>query len=344
MGTVTHSIGIGGTHDYTSLSAWAAALPANLVTDGNAQVAQLYFNGPGDGEFVTSAGNILTLTGHTTDTVNTITITTGPGQSFRDNANVRTNALTYNASNGVAIRTSGPNYATTISIGDDNTFLSNLQIQNTVYSSSVITHAGTGKLVADNCIFTGAINNLNQNFGSSSIFNNCLFEHITTFGHGTVVNRGTNHFNFCTFVEVSDLSSASDGVGVAYETSYFTNCAIFGSPNAISIYASTIVSTNCATDDTTPPSGFTGSLTFTSQFEGITSTAPDWRLKTGSALINSGVSDASGAFDISGLARPVGAGYDIGAWEFGAAGPAAQTLIATLYTDMNMKPTLPRIV
>src|SRR5262249_25313543 len=98
MGIVTKTIGTSG-RDYSTVQAWEDALPANLVTDGNSQVGQCF----NDSEF-TVAGDILTISGETTDASHTITITTGSGQSFRDNAGVQTNALLYNVSNGVGLR------------------------------------------------------------------------------------------------------------------------------------------------------------------------------------------------------------------------------------------------
>src|SRR6478672_9252824 len=120
MPTVVKTIGSGGGRDYSTLAAWGASLPANLVTDGNSYEGDCY----NDSEFTGSA-TLLTLSGHTTDASHTITLTTGPGQSFRDNANVQTNALNYSSSSGVGINSSVA-YAGTISITDSNVFLSNL--------------------------------------------------------------------------------------------------------------------------------------------------------------------------------------------------------------------------
>jgi hypothetical protein len=78
MPTVVNTIGSGAGRDYSTLAAWAASLPANLVADGNSYQGDCY----NDSEFTGSA-TLLTLSGHTTDASHTITLTTGPGQSFQ---------------------------------------------------------------------------------------------------------------------------------------------------------------------------------------------------------------------------------------------------------------------
>jgi hypothetical protein len=58
------------------------------------------------GEIVCATGGTacLSLSAHTTDATHAIRFTASSGQSFIDNASVRTNELTYNASNGAGIR------------------------------------------------------------------------------------------------------------------------------------------------------------------------------------------------------------------------------------------------
>src|SRR5437660_1117226 len=149
MPTVVRAIGSGGGRDYSTLAAWAASLPANLVSDGNSYRGECY----NDAEF-TGSSTLLTLSGHTTDASHTITLTTGAGQSFRDNAGVQSNALAYNQANGVAI-TSSVGYAVgTFNIADANVTISNLQIKNTASNGLAGYSEGSGvtALTVDNCI------------------------------------------------------------------------------------------------------------------------------------------------------------------------------------------------
>lgn len=70
------------------------------------------------------------------------------------------------------------------------------------------------------------------------------------------------------------------------------------------------------TDQASPPTGFS-QVTYTSQFQGTTASALDFRVKSGANLINTGTSDSTnGATDIAGTSRPAGSGWDIGSWEF----------------------------
>jgi hypothetical protein len=93
--TVTKIIGTGG--DYTTIAAWLAACPANLVT------ADQIWQGKLKNQTFNEA---VVFSGITTDATRYIELTTDTGASFRDNASVRSNALRYNASNGAAITSS----------------------------------------------------------------------------------------------------------------------------------------------------------------------------------------------------------------------------------------------
>src|SRR6266566_6837248 len=130
MGTVVKTSRSGGGGDYTTILAFLAAVPANLVTDGNSYVGNCY------NDAVFDDGQI-SFSGHTTDSTHTITVQAAPGQSFRDNVSAQTNALRWNQSNGVALQRTVA-ASTTITTGDDYVFLSGLQIKSTDTGSSVI--------------------------------------------------------------------------------------------------------------------------------------------------------------------------------------------------------------
>src|SRR5215472_14852452 len=101
--TITKTIGTGGSHNYSTLASWEADTTAftggggtDLVAADTIAVGQCFFNGSGDGEFFSGSGAVLFIAGYGTDSTHTITLTTGTGQSFRDNVSVQTNALQYN--------------------------------------------------------------------------------------------------------------------------------------------------------------------------------------------------------------------------------------------------------
>lgn len=392
MGTVTNSIGIGGSHDYSSLSAWAAALPANLTSftgtgaitlttltvtaisggiitvgatvtgagvtggtvitglgtgtggtgtytvnnsqtvvsetltfSGNAYVAQLFFNGSGDGTFTLTS--TFALSGHTTSSTDNITITVGAGQGFRNNAGAATNALDYNASNGVAINCTA-NYSNTLTISDNNVILDGLQIAHTGGGNSGSCVDSTGVLQINGCILkdsgggAGSITILQTGANQVTARNSLFIQAIS----GAAANTSVTQFSayFCDFVTPSNLTKSTKGFNSSYHVVIMENCAIFGATTAISVSGSgsSLTSTTCMTDQSSPPTGWT-QVTYTSQFVGTTTAGGlDYRSKTGANLIGGGTADSTnGATDIIGTARPQGSSWDVGCWEFAGAGP-----------------------
>src|SRR5262245_24237165 len=100
--TVTKTIGTAGGRDYSTLQAWEDACPADLTSVDQIWKGEAY----NDSEFTAA----LAVAGITTDSTRYPWLTAATGQSFQDNANVRTNALRYNQSNGVGLQ-ANVNYA-----------------------------------------------------------------------------------------------------------------------------------------------------------------------------------------------------------------------------------------
>jgi hypothetical protein len=324
MAVIVKTIGSGAGRDFSTLAGWAASIPANLVTDGNSYEGHCY----NDSEFVgTGGGSILTLTGHTTDASHTITLTTGPGQSFRDNANVQTNALRYNAANGVAITSDAGGDAGTINIGDSNVFLANLQVKNTGYHGNGIACGETDPQIED-CIVAGDARGALYNTDHNQTVRNCLLYVLEPSAQIIQGGHGIANLYFCTIVAPSDVGAPPTK---AFNTGYGTasvaeNCAIFGCA-ALDSPAS-ITYTTCMTDLSSGlPSGVTGSKTYADQFQNITTTSADWREKPGAALRGAGTADATnGATDIATTARPQGGNWDIGCWQSIVAGDTTLTI------------------
>jgi len=310
---IVKTIGSAGGRDYSSLAAWAASLPANLVADGNSYRGECY----NDSEF-TGASNLLTLSGHTTDASHTITLTTGAGQGFRDNANVQTNALRYNPANGVGISCSG-SYATAIKVDDNNVFLSKLQVRTTGNLGGVALDCTGYPVTVQFCILE------NRGAGYTAMLE----------GGGTISNSlivstdasassraglwigGVSNVYFCTICCTSD---AAHNAGAAFQIWYGThtieNTAAFGW-GAFNIgLGGTTTHTTCVTDLASPPAGWTGGKTYANQFQNTTTASGDFRAKTGADLQGAGTADVTnGATDIVGTARPQSAKWDIGCWE-----------------------------
>jgi hypothetical protein len=98
------------------------------------------------------------------------------------------------------------------------------------------------------------------------------------------------------------------------------NCAIFGATDAYHNAGTTTITT-CRTNQASPETGFTGGVSYSgTTFVATTDAARDFRLPSGSSLINAGTTDSTNAAnDIAGTARPSGASYDVGCWEYVAA-------------------------
>jgi len=326
VGLIVKTIGSGGGRDYSTLAGWAASLPANLVTDGNSYEGDCY----ADGEFVgTGGGSILTLSGHTTDATHTITLTTGPGQSFRDNANVQTNALRYNAANGVAITSDATAAAGTIYAADINVFFSNLQIKNTGnYGAGISADAGVVHTI-DDCIISGGRYGALYNSRYGVTIRNSLL-YIPLSGTAQIVhgNNGLPNIYFCTVVAASDVATAPTNAFFAnYNTANVVqNCAIFGCAALQRGTGATF--TTCLTDLSAGlPSGVTGSITYANQFQNTTIASGDWREKAGANLRGAGAADSTnGATDIAGTARPQGGNWDIGCWQSTVAADTTLTI------------------
>lgn len=313
--TVTSTIGAGG--DYSTVQAWEDAAPADLVAADQVWEGQCF-----NQEF--TGGPVVAIAGSTTDATRYKHLTAAPGASFMDNANVRTNALRYNASNGAALNNTSGGYAAAIRVQEGHFKVTRLQLMSL---REAINHdSGVGYINIENCICASSnISNpiLNLSRGNSRVVNTLVHRTSGTASHTIIQGFGRLTFINLTLANASNASPGAFGIAQSYPSScVMTNVAVFGCTTAISSVAST-TSTNCFTSQASPPSGWTQvayDTTTGSGFEGTTSSAPDYRIKSTSALRDAGATDAANApADITGLARPQGASYDVGAWEFGAA-------------------------
>lgn len=340
MATITNSIGTGG-RDYSTIQAWEDALPANLVTDGNSYVGECY----NDSEFA-PAGKI-TIGGQTTDSTHTITLKCAAGHSFYDHANKLTNALRYNQSNGVGVLLPDVFSGVGMEITSQYVTVDGIQFRS-IYSSYV---SGSAMLMVSasncnviNCIgaFSPAGGNLVAIFGTSgnSNFVNCLVygtgarsvSGFNSYAGGAVVN--------CTAAYLgADTASTSYGIFRDYGTPLIQNVAGFGfrffAKDTTGASGSGNNATNLAAGNT-PGSSNVNGLTTADQFQSITISSEDFRVKSGSGLV-AGVRAQSytADLDIVKSARSTSV-PTIGAWEFAAAGgttisPGVASLTITGY-------------
>ena len=321
--TVTKTIGTGG--DYTTLQSWEDASPANLVTSDQIWRGECF-----NQEFFSSSAGLLNVSGSTTDATRYKELTTYAGASFVDNASVQTNALRYNASNGAGIRNSyawgGP-----VSVNESYFRISKLQIA--AGNGVVFNGTATTGLVIDKCIFenSSTVNEALKTIGVCTVKNSLMVQRSTS--TCAALSNGTNAYN-CTFVRTG--SSTGNIFTGSYGTSTLQNCAFFGGATTLAGGSTSKTYVTCYTDTASPPSGCTTVAYDTSTgsgFENKTDSTRDFRIKTGSALIGVGTTDATNAAtDIVGTSRPQGTGYDVGAWEL-VSGAATHTASGVLTGD-----------
>jgi hypothetical protein len=308
----TETIGTTG-RNYADIASWEATFPATLTAP---MVGECY----NDSAF--TAG--VTFAGFTPSSTNTVTLTAAAGQSFVDNASVQTNAYKWNSSNGVSISSATDAGIIKAGFGMSYIGVTRLQVKCTEdgYASNAISLDGTG------CYFDKCILESKPGGGASNIravaflatgakgYNSLMVMRKSGGGQGVSLSDTASLFN-CTVVAPSDLASTPPtGIVCFYSSNVAKNCAVFGFTADTS---GTITATTCCTDDTTPTSGFTGSLTYSSQFVNTTNASGDWKAKSGGGILDAGTdisgTEAKTATDGVGTSRPQNGSYDVGAWE-----------------------------
>jgi hypothetical protein len=285
----TKTVGSSG-RNYSTIAAFWAAVPANLVTADEQWIAELY----NDSVF----NETLTLSGKTTDATRNIIIRCASGQSFKFNANKGTNALRYNQTNGVAVYSD----STPITISANmNLLIDGLQAKG---NGNVIQQTSIGpNVVIRDCLVESAAASTGIGplvlYGGTAI--NCLGVN-TAGGSGFISNGGSATFHNCTAVQMG--VALAFGFRGNYDTPVCTNCASFGFGTA---FRAGVTGNYNASDQASPPgANSVASLTYANQFQNVASTGTmDFRLKTGNNLAGAGVRDQTYTtdLDILGQAR-----------------------------------------
>lgn len=306
--TVVKSIGTAG-RDYSTIAAWIAACPANLVTTDQIWQGQCY----NDSEFLLTGA--VSITGITMDATRYAELTTGPGQSFADHASKTTNPLAYDQSKGVGVRTTTA--YTGVIAADSNSRINKLQV-----SCDVSPHSGASTIFS---------------IATTTIFDQLIIEgqglsvaHMQlggTLKNSLVVLRGNSNqtavvlglgasAHSVTAVCPSDMVGSSTGFTRASGGGSVTNCATFGFTVD---WNGALSADYCASDTTSPGTHNVNGLTYANQFQVITDAARDFRVKSGNGL-QVGLVDI--ATDIIGQTRDL-SNPTIGCWEYISAAPPA---------------------
>ena len=324
MGTTVHSIGT-ASRDYSTLQAWEDAAPANLVTDGNIWQGQCY----NDSEF--TAGVV--ISGSTSDSTHYKELTCASGQSFQDNANVRTNALTYNQSNGVGVNAASDATAL-VQMLEDYCRVSKLQIKKTGAFQAVVSNNKTGNILKD-CIIVATNNSIDRILDVAGGSGTCTYANLLVINTGSgsgspafVVSAGTPLIVGCSVVRLTSQTAAGTGYLTGTSGAILQSCTSFGFTTCASGTWDTTNSKDNATEQSSgfPGSGNQYSVTYnaTTPFTQAGSSGTDLRSIASTTLAANGFLDSTNApKDISATSRanpPT-----IGHWELtgGGGGPAA---------------------
>lgn len=309
---VTETIGATG-RMFSTIQAWEDAIPATLTDD---YIGECY----NDAEFLTTGTTI--IAGHTVGAF-TITLTTAAGQSFRDHASVQANPLRYDQTKGVALRSTNA-YTVTLDINNAGVRVSKLQVQNgaTAGGASVALRAQSGSAaIVDGAICEGSRGgDVVADLGNSQ-FRNIIAINRANSGNGFSFSYTTQLQLNLTAVRPSDKTISGRAFSaLGASTVKLRNCAGFG----FTTFCNSIEGTsshNASDVAISSGSNNQASKTYANQFEVTTDSGRDFRLKTGSDCIDTGVTEVNAATDIVGTSRPQGSAYDIGAWELVSAAP-----------------------
>jgi hypothetical protein len=316
--TVTKTIGPTG--DYSTLQAWEDACPANLVT-----ADEIWRGEVQNTEITGSNGNLLTISGQTTDATRYVELTAVAGASFADHANKTTNPLRYNASVGAGIKNSAA-YGDVVVVSTNYTRISRLQ-----FSDAEPGPTRALQVTGTNCVLDQLIIETRSNpslGGSDSVARNIFLLNRTNSPLAAIATGGS--ILNCTFVRPSNAGNTTWGLVNNYTSITIRNTAIFGVDN----FASVSFTGNNNASNATIGWGTSNqaSLTYADQFEepSAASGTQDFRTKAGAAFIGNGA-DLSGSgvtTDIVGTARSTP--YDISAWQATSSGPLSADIAGTV--------------
>lgn len=322
----TKTIG-SSSRDYATVALWISYL-VGIGTLAAQEIGECY----ADSEFTTTA--TIDFTGFTPSSGKEAILRPATGQGFKDNASVQTNALRYNASNGVAFRkTNGYNPVFTISV--DYVLIRGLQIQHvgggnndiTIYNASTTnTHSEVSRCILN----TTSTANSRCATMRSGLFNaNLVIMGRSGAGDGVNLDyAGTLVVIGNTVVRPSDKTAAGDGFSAASGSTTLTNNAIFGFTNSVNNTGRFAGSNNASDVAIGFGTSNQASKTYANQFVNTAVATADFKVKDSSADIfnNGATSSTYDATDIVGTARPQSTSYDIGCWELITA--SAYTLTA----------------
>ena len=192
-------------------------------------------------------------------------------------------------------------------------------------------------LTLDKCTFNSntATNGSSTNFAgavgvrhSANIINNCLFhDNNSDYKAGALnLNYGTTTVFNCTF-EGNTATSHGGAIRSYGGTHTLTNCIFYGNDgsgdydDAYEDYNSSITLDYCICPCVSTSGASTTNVVSTGDPLFSDATNNDYTLQVGSPSLDAGTATGAPATDMLGLARPQGAGFDLGCYEAAACSP-----------------------
>lgn len=295
------------------LSAWAS-IPDDVVASGNSYLLQ-------QSKVEILLSSPLTLSGKNCGPSNNITIAAAPGASYTDSSTVSTTPFVYSATTGAAIRIQGANFKALLTVGVAYLTIRGMQLfQGAGDSENTIrTAEGGNNLTIDRCIidsagqlrFCWALGLYHPNSRVTS----SLVVHRSNQETGVYIDGKTAVLENVTIIRPSNFTSGGSGVYVVTDGNTFRNCVALGfaefvnMPNALGSQGTNNASSGTVNFGTNNKQNLVPA-------NEVVSFLNDFRLKTGSSLINAGATPSDYNTQAPNGVRQQGTSADIGAWEF----------------------------
>lgn len=298
--------------DFTSLSGWITG----MGTISAPQIGQLW-RSDALANAAVSVSTASTINNGGTSAINTILLEPASGESFRDYLVANpTQPLVYNATYGVAFsNTASYPSSSTVIITVSNVTVKGVQFTSSNKAPGVYFNGSSAASTVDSCIIKiGLIDGFPNSIVAGATLVNCLIYLNSTSTTTAMVSAARGTCTNCTVVRTSNNAAAGTGMSFSYTGGTSDNNAIFG--------FTTVISANAGGDHTgTDQSSANGTnnvlnIPFTTATFGAVGSSPDFRLASGSSLINAGSTAEAPAVDILGTSRPQGTAACIGCYEF----------------------------
>lgn len=300
MTTIIKIGSAGAGRDFATIQAAWNSLPSTLTDN---YIFSLY----NDSEFtagLTTSASAKAMAGFT------VTIQPATGQGFRDNVAVTTNALRYNASNGVSIRQALQG-AGVFNINVQGIYLVGLQVFNDNNSGGGFCVESTQGWTGTNCIFQAYKDAGGPVVKDITTLINCVVIQFNPAGSGASASQPSSLMRNNTVLYAGTGTSTGGGIGIAYNSGHQAiGNAIFGFSVPLTAYSTSYAAGTDynATDQASLGTSIPGThnllnLVGSNQFQSLSAGAVDARIKSGSALIGAGTYNATMDPDILGQTR-----------------------------------------